>query len=58
MRDGDHLLLFDLGKDPGERNDLAQQRPDLVASLRAQLAQWETEVEAEAKTAVTASLQP
>ena len=54
MRDGDHLLLFDLAKDPGERNDLSQQRPDLVASLRAQLVEWEAEVEAEAKTTMTA----
>ena len=53
MRDGEHLLLFDLAKDPGERNDLSQQHPDLVASLRAQLADWEAEVEADAKTALS-----
>jgi arylsulfatase A-like enzyme len=50
MRDGEHLLLFDLGKDPGERSDLSQQRPDLIASLRTRLSEWEQEVEAEAKT--------
>jgi arylsulfatase A len=53
MRDGEHLLLFDLGKDPGERNDLAQKRPDLVASLRAQLGEWEAQVEADARTTAT-----
>ena len=49
MRDGEHLLLFDLGKDPGERSDLSQQRPDLIASLRTRLVEWEQAVEAEAK---------
>jgi arylsulfatase A-like enzyme len=57
MRDGEHLLLFDLRNDPGERNDLSQQRPDLVAALRAQLLEWETQVEAEAKTTTAAGSQ-
>jgi arylsulfatase A-like enzyme len=48
MLDGDHLLLFDLARDPGERNDLSQQRPDLIRSLRGRLAEWEKEVEADA----------
>ena len=30
-------LLFDLVADPGEQNDLAAKRPELVESLRAQL---------------------
>ena len=30
-------LLFDLAADPGEQNDLAAERPELVESLRAQL---------------------
>ena len=30
-------LLFDLGTDPGERHDLAAQRPEIVAELKARL---------------------
>lgn len=39
-----HELLFDLGSDPGETHNLAQQRPDLVAELRNSLARWESEM--------------
>jgi arylsulfatase A-like enzyme len=48
--DGDDLLLFDLRADPGERRDLAAQRPDLVRQLRDLLAAWEKDVDAEAAT--------
>ena len=47
--DGDDLLLYNLRADIGERNDLAAQRPDLVATLRPLLSEWETDVDAEAK---------
>ena len=47
--DGDDLLLYNLRTDIGERHDLAAQRPDLVAELRALLSEWEKDVDAEAK---------
>ena len=47
--DGDDLLLYNLRADIGERNDLAAQRPDLVAKLRPLLNEWETDVDTEAK---------
>ena len=43
--DGNHLLLFDLGNDPGERADLAARHPDLVATLKRLLAGWEADVD-------------
>ena len=46
--DGDHLLLFNLRADIGERRDLASQRPDLVRTFRRLLADWEQNVDAEA----------
>ena len=43
--DASQLLLFDLEADPGERTDLAARRPDLVATLRRLLADWEADVD-------------
>jgi arylsulfatase A len=43
--DANQLLLFDLSVDPGERTDLAGRRPDLVATLRRLLADWEADVD-------------
>ena len=43
--DASQLLLFDLGADPGERTDLAARRPDLVATLKRFLAEWEADVD-------------
>ena len=43
--DASQLLLFDLGADPGERTDLAARRPDLVATLKGLLAEWEADVD-------------
>jgi len=51
LRDSDDLLLFDLRTDPGERRDLAAQRPDIVRQLARLLADWETDVDAEAHAA-------
>lgn len=48
LLDGDDLLLYDLRADIGERNDLARQRPDLVAKLRPLISEWEKDVDAEA----------
>jgi arylsulfatase A-like enzyme len=42
-RDG-QVLLFDLTEDPGERHDLAQDRPAVVADLLAELDAWEQEM--------------
>jgi arylsulfatase A-like enzyme len=47
--DGDDLLLFNLRTDVGERNDLARQRPDLVAKLLPLITAWEKDVDTEAK---------
>jgi arylsulfatase A-like enzyme len=43
--DGGQFLLFDLLADPGERQDLAGRRPDLVVKLRALLEAWEKDVD-------------
>jgi arylsulfatase A-like enzyme len=39
--------LYDLARDPGERDDLAAQRPDRVAELRRQLHAWYHDVGAQ-----------
>jgi arylsulfatase A-like enzyme len=48
--DGNHTFIFDVRKDPGERQDLAARRQDLARKLRPLIADWEREVDAEAKT--------
>ncbi|MCW5891453.1 MAG: sulfatase [bacterium] len=40
---GDHMQLFDLAADPGERVDRAAADPALVARLRAELDRWQAE---------------
>jgi arylsulfatase A-like enzyme len=50
--DRGQYFLFNLGTDPGERNDLAQQHGDLIRELRALVAKWEADVDAEAKERV------
>jgi arylsulfatase A-like enzyme len=47
--DGPNPMLFNLASDIGERNDLANQRPDIVKKLYPLIAQWEQDVDAEAK---------
>lgn len=47
--DGPNTMVFDLKRDLGERNDLASRRPDIARRLRPLLAQWEADVDAEAK---------
>ncbi len=37
-------MLFDLENDPGERRNLAYQRPALLQELQAMLAEWEAGV--------------
>lgn len=46
-------LLFNLRRDLGERDDLAQRRPDVVRALRTRLLAWEADVDGEAKTLAT-----
>ncbi|MDO7682997.1 MAG: hypothetical protein MUQ52_10980 [Pirellulales bacterium] len=36
--------LFDLKKDPGEKNNLAEARPDIVQTLSKQLYDWQGSV--------------
>lgn len=52
MVDSNHLFVFNLRTDPGERNDLTYQRTDIARRLRPMLAAWEQEVEAEAMMVV------
>ena len=47
--DGNHLFVFDLRSDPGERHDLAARRQDVARRLRPLLADWERSIDAEAK---------
>jgi arylsulfatase A-like enzyme len=44
------FFLYDLAADPGERNDLAAQRPDLVRSLWRLIEAWEKDVKEDAST--------
>ena len=51
MLDGNNPMLFNLAADVGERNDLANQRMDIVRRLFPLIARWEQDVDAEAKAA-------
>lgn len=46
LADGQHMLLFDLHADPGERNDLARHHPEIVRTLSLALEQWFNEMTA------------
>jgi hypothetical protein len=48
--DANHLLLFNLRDDIGERHDRAAQRPDIVRRLRTLVDDWARSVDADAKT--------
>jgi len=50
MIDGNHTFVFDLRTDLGERHDLAARRQDIARQLRALLAGWESEIDADAGT--------
>jgi len=52
MIDGPNPMLFNVRADPGERNDLAAARQDMVAKLFPLLGAWEADVDSEAKTTV------
>jgi arylsulfatase A-like enzyme len=45
----DRLMLFDVAKDPGERNDVTAWNTALVRKLHQQILAWEKDVDAEAK---------
>lgn len=47
--DANHLLLYNLRDDIGERHDRTAQRPDIVHRLRPMLADWTRSVDADAK---------
>ena len=47
--DGNHIFIFDVRTDLGERQDLAARRQDIARKLRPLIADWEREVDAEAK---------
>jgi arylsulfatase A-like enzyme len=49
MLDGANPMLFNLKNDIGERNDLANQRMDIIRKLYPLIDQWEQDVDAEAK---------
>jgi arylsulfatase A-like enzyme len=52
LLDGNERLhLFDLMKDPGERNDLTAANIAIVRKLRQQILDWEKDVDTEAKSA-------
>jgi len=42
------VLLFNLRTDIGERDDLTAARQDLIKPMRALIAEWEKDVDAEA----------
>jgi arylsulfatase A-like enzyme len=42
--DGSKQLLFDVARDPGERDDLAAQHPERVLRLKEMLDAWEQDV--------------
>ena len=48
--DGAGTFLFNVRTDLGERNDLAKERLDIARKLRPLIAEWEKDVDSEAKT--------
>lgn len=45
--DGNHLFLYDVRRDPGERNDMARLKPELARAMKLKLDAWERDVDAE-----------
>jgi arylsulfatase A-like enzyme len=54
MVDGNHYLIFDVRKDVGERNDMANERQGVARRLQSLLAAWEADVSMEAQANGTA----
>ena len=40
-------MLFDLAKDPGEKNDLSEKHPEILAKLKALYKAWDTQMDAD-----------
>ena len=53
LLDAGNPMLYNLANDVGERNDLANQRQDIVRKLFPLIGQWEADVDAEAKATAT-----
>ena len=51
VEDGGLRFLFNVRTDLAERNDLAKVEPARVAAMRARVAEWEKDVDAEAARA-------
>jgi len=47
--DSNHIFVFNLSQDVGERNDLTYRRTDIANRLRPMLTKWEQEMDAEAR---------
>ena len=47
--DGNHIFIFDVRTDLGERQDLAARRQDIARKLRPLIADWERDIDLEAK---------
>jgi arylsulfatase A-like enzyme len=47
--DANHIFVFNLRQDMGERKDLTYQRTDIANRLRPMLARWEQDIDAEAR---------
>ncbi|HET9220780.1 MAG TPA: sulfatase-like hydrolase/transferase [Terriglobia bacterium] len=47
--DANHLFVFNLRQDMGERNDLTSRRTDIANRLRPMITRWEQEMDAEAR---------
>ncbi len=45
--EGNHLFLYDVRRDPGERNDMARLKPKLARAMKLKLDVWERDVDAE-----------
>ena len=52
LQDGPNFYLFDVSADPGERNDLTAEHPELVGKLNAALDAWEKDVDSSNRVTV------
>lgn len=58
MVEANHTMLFNVAADPGERNDVAKERPDIVRRLFPLIAAWGRDVDAEAKASAPVRVAP
>jgi arylsulfatase A-like enzyme len=57
VRDGGRLLLFDLRRDVGERENVLPQHPEIARRLQGALTAWQEDVDSEAKRQATSARQ-